>query len=109
MSSTQRLQTDDGSPLHDVTEYRKGYILESESHISQQHEAFAIEFHYVRHQVQDKQVVVTHIHVIDQLADTLTADQLADTHTKALKVTFNHHLFKLGIVAHHLSSGGILA
>ncbi|KAH0781792.1 hypothetical protein KY290_001390 [Solanum tuberosum] len=55
----------------------------------------AVEFHFVRKQVQQNQVHIVHIHAADQLADTLT---------KALpKSTFDKHLFKLGVITHGLS------
>ena len=55
----------------------------------------AVDFYYVRHQVQRKLVQVLHIHAADQLADTLT---------KALaKPAFERHLFKLGVFAHCLT------
>jgi len=54
----------------------------------------AVDFHFVRNQVQLKQVQVVHIQSSDQLADTLT---------KALsKSAFDRHMFKLGVVAHCL-------
>ncbi|KAH0751494.1 hypothetical protein KY285_004642 [Solanum tuberosum] len=55
----------------------------------------AVDFHFVRKQVQQNQVHIVHIHAADQLADTLT---------KALpKPAFDKHLFKLGVVTHCLS------
>ena len=55
----------------------------------------AVDFHFVRKQVQQNQVHIVHIHAADQLADTLT---------KALpKPAFDKHLFKLGVVTHCIS------
>lgn len=49
-----------------------------------------VDFHFVRDQVQRKQVVVTHVH---------GSAQLAYTFTKALsKQAFHQHLQKLGVV-----------
>lgn len=50
----------------------------------------AVDFHYVRKQVQQKQVEVVHIYAIDQLP----------------KTAFDRHLFKLGIVVSCLPLGG---
>ncbi|WMV37246.1 hypothetical protein MTR67_030631 [Solanum verrucosum] len=53
-----------------------------------------VDFHFVRNQVQLKQVQVFHIQSAYQLADTLT---------KSLsKSAFERHMFKLGVVAHCL-------
>lgn len=50
----------------------------------------AVDFHFVRDQVQKKELYVTHVHSADQLADTLT---------KPLpKQAFKNHLSKLGLV-----------
>ena len=50
----------------------------------------AVDFHFVRDQVQQKKVIVTHVHAADQLADTLT---------KALpRQPFYQHLSKLRVV-----------
>jgi len=55
----------------------------------------AVDFHYVRNQVQAHQVLVKHTHACDQLADTLT---------KPLpKTTFARCRSKLGVVAPHLT------
>ena len=60
----------------------------------------AVDFHFVRHYVDIKRVRVVHVHGADQIADTLT---------KALfKYAFESNLFKLGLVTHRLSWGGIL-
>lgn len=50
----------------------------------------AIDFHFVRDQIQQKQLQVVHVHSADQLADNLT---------KVLaKAPFQRHLNKLGVV-----------
>ncbi|XP_070003574.1 uncharacterized protein [Nicotiana sylvestris] len=55
----------------------------------------AVDFHFVRKQVQQNQVRIVHIHTVDQLVDTFT---------KALpKPAFDRHLFKLGVVTHCLT------
>ena len=60
----------------------------------------AVDFHFVRHYVDIKRVRVVHVHGADQIADTLT---------KALsKSAFESNLFKLGLVTHRLTQGGIL-
>jgi len=54
----------------------------------------AMDFHFLRKQVQLKQVYVVRIQSADQLANTLT---------KALsKSAFDRYMFKLGVVAHCL-------
>ncbi|OIT35192.1 retrovirus-related pol polyprotein from transposon tnt 1-94, partial [Nicotiana attenuata] len=54
-----------------------------------------VDFHFVRNHVEEKLVRVVHVHSADQLADTLT---------KALaKPAFDRNLFKLGLVRHSLT------
>ncbi|KAL3509708.1 hypothetical protein ACH5RR_029109 [Cinchona calisaya] len=51
----------------------------------------AVDFHFVRDQVRNKQVTVKHIHAVDQHAGSLT---------KALpKAAFHHTLHKLGVAS----------
>ena len=55
----------------------------------------AIDFHFVHHHVEIKKVQVIHVHVVNQIADTLT---------KALpKPVFHKNLFKLGLMIHRLT------
>ncbi|KAM3374715.1 hypothetical protein P3S68_013429 [Capsicum galapagoense] len=55
----------------------------------------AVDFHFIRKQVQQNQVHIVHIHAAEQIADTLI---------KALpKPAFDKHLFKLGFATHCLS------
>ncbi|KAF3630140.1 hypothetical protein FXO38_27328 [Capsicum annuum] len=55
----------------------------------------SVNFHFVRKQVQQNQVLIVHIHAAEQIADTLT---------KSLpKPAFDKHLFKLGFATHCLS------
>lgn len=50
----------------------------------------AVDFHFVRNQVQSGSIRVTHLHSADQLADMMTKAQI--------KILFQQHLSKLGIV-----------
>lgn len=50
----------------------------------------AVNFHFVRNQVQSGSIRVTHLHSADQLADMMTKAQT--------KILFQQHLSKLGIV-----------
>ena len=55
----------------------------------------AIDFHFVRNNVEIKKVQVVHVHGADQIADTLTKE--------LSKSAFESKLFKLGLVNHHLT------
>ena len=55
----------------------------------------AIDFHFVRNNVEIKKVQVVHVHGADQIVDTLT---------NALpKPTFEQNIFKLGLTTHRLT------
>ena len=55
----------------------------------------AIDFHFVRNNVEIKKVQVVHVHGADQIVDTLT---------NALpKPTFEQNIFKLGLITHRLT------